>query len=147
MRAGKSVAYISDAGTPGISDPGARLVGAARAGQVPIVPIPGASAVATAMSVSGLEGPGCSSASCRPGLPPVARPWTICLTITRPDDWHLHLRDGDMLAAVLPDTARQFGRAIVMPNLKPPVTTAADARPTTTASSPPCRARHRLRRR
>jgi 16S rRNA (cytidine1402-2'-O)-methyltransferase len=57
MRAGKSVAYISDAGTPGISDPGARLVGAARAGQVPIVPIPGASAVATAMSVSGLEGP------------------------------------------------------------------------------------------
>lgn len=57
MRGGKSVAYISDAGTPGISDPGARLVGAARAGQVPIVPIPGASAVATAMSVSGLDGP------------------------------------------------------------------------------------------
>jgi len=57
MRGGKSVAYISDAGTPGISDPGARLVDAARAGQVPIVPIPGASAVATAMSVSGLDGP------------------------------------------------------------------------------------------
>jgi 16S rRNA (cytidine1402-2'-O)-methyltransferase len=56
MRAGKSVAYISDAGTPGISDPGARLVGAARAGQVPIVPIPGASAVAAALSVSGLDG-------------------------------------------------------------------------------------------
>jgi dihydroorotase len=47
------------------------------------------------------------------------------LTITRPDDWHLHVRDGAALAAVLPDTARQFGRAIIMPNLKPPVTTAA----------------------
>jgi dihydroorotase len=45
------------------------------------------------------------------------------LTIIRPDDWHLHLRDGAALAAVLPDTARQMGRAIVMPNLKPPVTT------------------------
>lgn len=45
------------------------------------------------------------------------------LTITRPDDWHLHLRDGAALAAVLPDTARRFGRAIVMPNLRPPVTT------------------------
>jgi dihydroorotase len=49
------------------------------------------------------------------------------LTITRPDDWHLHLRDGAALAAVLPHTARQFARAIVMPNLKPPVTTAAAA--------------------
>lgn len=47
------------------------------------------------------------------------------LTITRPDDWHLHLRDGAALQAVLPDTARQFARAIVMPNLRPPVTTAA----------------------
>ena len=47
------------------------------------------------------------------------------ITITRPDDWHLHVRDGAALAAVLPDTARQFGRAIIMPNLKPPVTTAA----------------------
>ena len=45
------------------------------------------------------------------------------LTITRPDDWHLHLRDGAALQAVLPDTARQFARAIVMPNLRPPVTT------------------------
>ena len=45
------------------------------------------------------------------------------LTIIRPDDWHLHLRDGMALAAVLPDTCRQMGRAIVMPNLKPPVTT------------------------
>jgi len=43
------------------------------------------------------------------------------LTITKPDDWHLHLRDGDALRAVLPDTARRFARAIVMPNLKPPV--------------------------
>lgn len=47
------------------------------------------------------------------------------LELTRPDDWHLHLRDGEALAAVLPDTARQFARAIVMPNLKPPVTTVA----------------------
>lgn len=49
------------------------------------------------------------------------------ITITRPDDWHLHLRDGDALAAVLPHTARQFARAIVMPNLRPPVTTVAAA--------------------
>jgi dihydroorotase len=47
------------------------------------------------------------------------------LVITRPDDWHLHLRDGDMMAAVLPHTVRRFARAIVMPNLDPPVTTAA----------------------
>ncbi len=45
------------------------------------------------------------------------------LAIARPDDWHLHLRDGVALQAVLPDTARQFARAIVMPNLRPPVTT------------------------
>ena len=45
------------------------------------------------------------------------------LTIRRPDDWHVHLRDGDMLRAVAPYTARQFARAIVMPNLVPPVTT------------------------
>jgi dihydroorotase len=45
------------------------------------------------------------------------------VTIIRPDDWHLHLRDGEHLRAVLPDTARRFARAIVMPNLKPPVTT------------------------
>ena len=49
------------------------------------------------------------------------------LTLTRPDDWHLHLRDGDMLAAVLPDTAQRFARAIVMPNLKPPVRTVSEA--------------------
>lgn len=50
---------------------------------------------------------------------------TQTLTITRPDDWHLHLRDGDYLRAVLPDTVKRFARAIVMPNLKPPVTTVA----------------------
>ncbi len=50
------------------------------------------------------------------------------LTLTRPDDWHLHLRDGAEMAAVLPDTARRFARAIVMPNLKPPVTTTDAAR-------------------
>jgi dihydroorotase len=49
------------------------------------------------------------------------------LTITRPDDWHLHVRDGDALHTVVPHTAAQFGRAIVMPNLRPPVTTAAQA--------------------
>jgi dihydroorotase len=49
------------------------------------------------------------------------------LTIRRPDDWHVHLRDGDMLTAVVPYTARQFGRAIVMPNLAPPITTIAAA--------------------
>ena len=51
----------------------------------------------------------------------------VTLTLARPDDWHLHLRDGAMLAAVLPDTARRFARAIVMPNLKPPVVSTADA--------------------
>ncbi|MCG7572242.1 dihydroorotase [Phaeobacter sp. CNT1-3] len=49
------------------------------------------------------------------------------ITIPRPDDWHLHLRDGAMLAAVLPETARDFGRAIIMPNLVPPVVTGAQA--------------------
>jgi dihydroorotase len=49
------------------------------------------------------------------------------LTIRRPDDWHVHLRDGEMLKAVAPYTARQFARAIVMPNLSPPVTTVAAA--------------------
>lgn len=52
---------------------------------------------------------------------------TQTLTITRPDDWHLHLRDGAMLAAVLPETTRHFARAIIMPNLVPPVVTKADA--------------------
>jgi dihydroorotase len=49
------------------------------------------------------------------------------LTITCPDDWHLHLRDGAAMRDVLPDSARQFSRALIMPNLKPPVTTVADA--------------------
>ena len=49
------------------------------------------------------------------------------ITVTRPDDWHLHLRDGEALAAVLPHSARQFARAIIMPNLRPPVTTVAAA--------------------
>ncbi|KAB2312278.1 dihydroorotase [Betaproteobacteria bacterium SCN2] len=52
---------------------------------------------------------------------------TDTLTLTRPDDWHLHLRDGDAMQSVLPHTARQFARAIVMPNLRPPVTTVAAA--------------------
>ena len=49
------------------------------------------------------------------------------LILTRPDDWHLHVRDGDALTTVVPHTAAQFGRAVIMPNLKPPVTTAAQA--------------------
>jgi len=49
------------------------------------------------------------------------------IKLTRPDDWHLHLRDDAMMRSVLPDTARQFARAIVMPNLKPPVTTTEQA--------------------
>ena len=51
------------------------------------------------------------------------------LTIIRPDDWHLHVRDGAALHTVVPHTAAQFGRAIIMPNLKPPVTTAPIAKP------------------
>ena len=49
------------------------------------------------------------------------------LTIPYPDDWHVHLRDGPLLDAVIADTARHFRRAIVMPNLTPPVTSATDA--------------------
>jgi dihydroorotase len=52
---------------------------------------------------------------------------TMELKLTRPDDWHLHLRDDALMRSVLPDTARQFARAIVMPNLKPPVTTTTQA--------------------
>lgn len=51
----------------------------------------------------------------------------ISLTITRPDDWHLHLRDGTALTSTVPDAARHFGRGIIMPNLVPPVTTTAQA--------------------
>lgn len=53
---------------------------------------------------------------------------TTTLTLRQPDDWHLHLRDGDVLRHVVAASARQFGRAIIMPNLKPPVQTTADAR-------------------
>ena len=52
---------------------------------------------------------------------------TMEIKLTRPDDWHLHLRDDALMQAVLPDTARQFARAIIMPNLRPPVTTTAQA--------------------
>ncbi len=52
---------------------------------------------------------------------------TTKLTLTRPDDWHLHVRDGDALNTVVPHTAAQFGRAIIMPNLRPPIITAAQA--------------------
>jgi dihydroorotase len=49
------------------------------------------------------------------------------LTIPRPDDWHVHFRDGEVLSLVVPDTARQFARAIAMPNLVPPIATTAQA--------------------
>lgn len=62
------------------------------------------------------------SASSSPVIP------SRSLVIRRPDDWHLHLRDGDMLRLVLADTAHRFGRAIVMPNLRPPITTVRQAR-------------------
>jgi len=58
-----------------------------------------------------------------PMTPPVQT-----LTLTRPDDWHLHVRDGAALQAVVPHSARQFGRALIMPNLRPPVTTAEQAK-------------------
>src|SRR5258708_19434667 len=54
---------------------------------------------------------------------------TTRITIRRPDDWHLHVRDGEMLKATLPFTAKHFGRAILMPNLIPPVRTTAHAIP------------------
>jgi dihydroorotase len=57
----------------------------------------------------------------------MGRAMSDTLTIRRPDDWHVHLRDGEMLRAVVPHTARQFARAIVMPNLAPPVTRSNDA--------------------
>ncbi len=63
---------------------------------------------------------------------------TDSLTIARPDDWHLHLRDGAAMASVLPHSARQFARAIVMPNLKPPITTTEQAAPIGVASRPRC---------
>lgn len=60
------------------------------------------------------------------------------LTIARPDDWHLHVRDGATLSAVVPHTARVFGRAIIMPNLVPPVRTLPEAvRPETTRQPHP----------
>ena len=57
------------------------------------------------------------------------------LTITRPDDWHLHVRDGAAMASVVRHSAAQFGRALIMPNLKPPVTTAASSTSGSTSAS------------
>lgn len=64
-----------------------------------------------------------ASASSSSALPVASGDSAHSVTLARPDDWHLHVRDGAVLAAVLPHTARQFGRAIIMPNLRPPVTT------------------------
>jgi dihydroorotase len=60
-------------------------------------------------------------------MTPAISPQGTTLTLARPDDWHLHVRDGEALKTVVPHTAAQFGRAIIMPNLRPPVTTAAQA--------------------
>ena len=60
-------------------------------------------------------------------MPNPAPPHAETLTLTRPDDAHLHLRDGAALAAVVGHSARQFARAVVMPNLRPPITTVAQA--------------------
>jgi len=68
-----------------------------------------------------------TAAPAQPSNPNETQTLPQTLTFTRPDDWHLHVRDGAMLAAVLPHTARQFGRAIIMPNLRPPVTTTEQA--------------------
>ncbi len=57
------------------------------------------------------------------------------ITIRRPDDWHIHLRDGDMLKTVVPYTSETYGRAIVMPNLVPPVTTVDAARSVSRSAS------------
>ena len=62
-----------------------------------------------------------------PAATPLIEALTTSLTLTRPDDWHLHVRDGEALNTVVPHTAAQFGRAVIMPNLKPPITTAAQA--------------------
>ena len=59
--------------------------------------------------------------------PSAAKPSIDSITLTRPDDWHLHVRDGEALNTVVPHTAAQFGRAVIMPNLKPPITTAEQA--------------------
>ena len=69
---------------------------------------------------------------------PLATPAPQQLSLRRPDDWHVHLRDGPLLQAVAPATARQFARAIVMPNLSPPITTVAAARAYRRGSAPPC---------
>src|SRR5262249_35827055 len=63
-------------------------------------------------------------------IDPLGHPSSVIrptITLRKPDDWHLHVRDGAMLRAVLPFTARNFGRAILMPNLVPPIVTTADA--------------------
>ena len=64
---------------------------------------------------------------CNATIPPMTSATPTTLTITRPDDWHLHVRDGEALYTVVPHTAAQFGRAIIMPNLRPPVTSTAQA--------------------
>ena len=70
---------------------------------------------------------------------------TQTITLTRPDDWHLHVRDGEAMHAVVPHTAAQFGRAIIMPNLRPPCSTAAqEISPDSTPKAEPlCSAKRR----
>ncbi|MDR1662098.1 MAG: hypothetical protein LBR95_06700, partial [Azoarcus sp.] len=66
-----------------------------------------------------------SSTKPEPSLSPADTPFS--LTLLRPDDWHLHVRDGEALEATVPHSASCFGRALIMPNLRPPVTSTAQA--------------------
>ena len=79
------------------------------------------------MKISSLVHPALKFPLAGHGAPGYTSRMTQSLTLTRPDDWHLHLRDGAMLTGIAPETARDFGRAIIMPNLVPPVVTAAQA--------------------
>ena len=79
------------------------------------------------MKISSLVHPALKFSLAGQGAPGYTSRMTHSLTLTRPDDWHLHLRDGAMLTGIAPETARDFGRAIIMPNLVPPVVTAAQA--------------------
>ena len=79
------------------------------------------------MKISSLVHPALKFPLAGQGAPGYTSRMTHSLTLTRPDDWHLHLRDGAMLTGIAPETARDFGRAIIMPNLVPPVVTAAQA--------------------